>query len=130
MRFGMNAHTSALSPLAGASQISAQAGANTAVMRWNALGQAGGLVGALSGETGSDPTATLAIADALEAAPQWRRELAEAAIADLAAMMEPGLATLLEIDARGGDPRTAAGCLWREYLSAREAVRDLLDPQG
>jgi hypothetical protein len=42
--------------------------------------------------------------------------------------MEPGLAALLAVNARGADPRPAAEALWREFLAARAAVLALLPP--
>ena len=60
----------------------------------------------------------------------WRRELADNAVADLAAVMEPGLAALLAINARGADPRAAARALWQEFVHARAAILSLLPPSG
>ena len=45
-------------------------------------------------------------------------------------MMEPGIAALLGINARGADPRPAALALWREFTAARGAVLSLLPPSG
>ena len=66
----------------------------------------------------------LRIADA----EPWRQAQAENGIADLAAIMEPGIAALLAINARGADPRPAAEALWREFRAAREAILALLPP--
>jgi hypothetical protein len=62
--------------------------------------------------------------------PPWQRELAENMVADLAAVMEPGIATLLAINARGADARPAARALWREFVTARAAIMGLLPPSG
>ena len=61
---------------------------------------------------------------------RWRRELAEQQIDDMTAMMQPGIAALLGVNARGADPRPAALALWREYVAARDAVLALLSPSG
>jgi hypothetical protein len=63
-------------------------------------------------------------------ADMWRRERAEFGISDLAAIMEPGLAALLAVNARGADPRPAALALLQEYNSACEALLSLLPPSG
>jgi hypothetical protein len=100
-----------------------------AVRRWEALEQAAGVVAALAAV---EPEALAGRADELEArfrrADPWRRERAEAGVADLTAIMEPGLAALLAVNARGADPRPAAEALWREFLAARAAVLALLPP--
>lgn len=59
----------------------------------------------------------------------WQRLLAENAVADLAAIMEPGMAALLAINARGGDPRPAARALHCEFEAARDAILALA-PDG
>ena len=63
-------------------------------------------------------------------ADPWRRERAEVGIADLAAVMEPGMAALLAVRARGADPRPAALALLNEFNAARLAVLALLPPTG
>jgi hypothetical protein len=64
-----------------------------------------------------------------DAAP-WRRELADRGIADMAAVMEPGIAALLGVNARGANAGPAAQALWREFVEARAAVLALLPPSG
>ncbi len=56
--------------------------------------------------------------------------IAERSIEDLMAMMEPGLAALLAVSARGADARVPALALWREYCAAREALLALLPEIG
>jgi hypothetical protein len=51
-------------------------------------------------------------------------------VADLAAVMEPGLAALLSINARGADTRPAARALLHEFNQARAAIIALLPPSG
>jgi hypothetical protein len=58
----------------------------------------------------------------------WRRSLAEQGIEDLAAVMEPGLAALLSVHARGADPAPAAATLWEEFHTARAALLALVPP--
>jgi hypothetical protein len=58
----------------------------------------------------------------------WRRDLSEQGIDDLAAIMEPGLAALLAVHARGINPGPAALALWREFHAARTALLGLMPP--
>ena len=58
----------------------------------------------------------------------WRRSLADQGIEDLSAVMEPGLAALLAVHARGIDPATAALALWQEFCAARAALLALTPP--
>ena len=106
-------------------------GANTTSMRWAALSEAGKVVAALAGVA---PEALDArqrnLPMLLRDCATWRRQLAENAIADLAPVMEPGLAALLAVSARGADPRPAARALWREFAASRQAIVDLLPPGG
>ena len=55
---------------------------------------------------------------------------ADRAIEDMTAVMEPGIAALLGVNARGADPRPAALALWREFTEARAGVMALLPPSG
>lgn len=105
--------------------------ANATSMRWSALGDAGNVVAALAGVQPEAPSRTLRNFPVLiRECPQWRRDLAENMVADLAAVMEPGIAALLAVNARGADPRPAARALWREFTAARAAVLALLPPAG
>ena len=54
-----------------------------------------------------------------------QRQRAEHAIADLSAVMEPGVAALLCAYARGADPRAAAAALVEEFRDARDAIMAL-----
>ena len=62
--------------------------------------------------------------------PPWQRQLVEHAVADLAAVMEPGLAALLAINARGADPGPAARALWHEFRQSRAAIMALVPASG
>lgn len=100
-------------------------------MRWAALGDAGAVVAAMARVAGETPDRHLrSFPVRLRDCVHWRRELAENAVADLAAVMEPGLAALLALNARGADPRPAARALWHEFQSARAAIVALLPPSG
>ena len=60
----------------------------------------------------------------------WRRTMAEQGIDDLAAVMEPGIAALLSVHARGINPKIPAQALWQEYLAARNGLMALVPPPG
>ena len=99
--------------------------------RWAALRDAGAAVGALAGLADERPDARVenfpaAIGDAADP----RYQLAERALSDLAAVMQPGLKALLSVHARGQDPTAAALTLWREYHAARAAVLALAPPNA
>ena len=93
-------------------------------IRWEALTAAGKVVASLAAveDGGSDAD----FSALLYACPDWRHELVENAVADLACVMEPGLATLLTINERGGNPQAAAKALWQEYAASRQAILALL----
>jgi hypothetical protein len=96
--------------------------------KWGAVHDAGEVVGSLAGAlSGSHSEHVLGFPVLLHRAPQWRRECAEAAIDDLIAVMELGIAALLGTSDRGGDPRPAALTLWRDFTAARAEVLALLD---
>ncbi|KLE34265.1 hypothetical protein [Aurantiacibacter luteus] len=105
--------------------------ASATAMRWAALGEAGKVVALLAGVTPEQGGTAMRNFPALirDCAP-WRRRLADNGCVDLAAVMEPGIAALLAINARGADCRPAALALWREFTAAREAMLALLPPSG
>lgn len=78
---------------------------------------------AMSGK-GSGPVELPA---ALAEASGWQRNLAWQSLEDIAAMMQPGMAALRTIAARGNDTTAPAMALWREFHSAREALLAMLD---
>jgi hypothetical protein len=109
----------------------AQGSASATSMRWAALADAANVVARLAGVEPERPTPELRNFPALiRDAEPWRREHAENGVADLAAVMEPGIAALLAVNARGADPRPAAMALWREFIGARSAILALLPPGG
>jgi hypothetical protein len=100
-------------------------------MQWAALGEAAGVVAVLAGLTPERPSPEMRnLAALIRDVDPWRRERAEAGIGDLAAIMEPGLAALLAVRARGADPRPPALALLNEFNAARAALLALLPPSG
>jgi hypothetical protein len=112
--------------------ISSRAGfghgsASATSMRWAALADAANVVALLAGVEPERATPELRNFPALiRDSEAWRREQAENGVADLAAVMEPGIAALLAVSARGADSRPAAMALWREFTAARAAILSLL----
>ena len=128
----MNALPPSFTAASGSGRVSpAPAGASATSMRWAALGDAAGVVASLAGLEPERTSAAVRNFPALmRDAEDWRRERAENGVADLAAIMEPGIAALLAVNARGADPRPAALALWREFAAARAAILSLLPPSG
>lgn len=109
----------------------AQGPASATSLRWAALADAANVVAALAGVEPERPGPEIRNFPALiRDAEAWRREQAENGVADLAAVMEPGIAALLAVNARGADPKPAAMALWREFTAARAAVLALLPLDG
>ncbi len=95
-------------------------------MKWAALHDAAGVVAMLAGVAAEPMTPELRNFPAtMRDTGGWRRALAEQGIDDLAAVMEPGLAALLAVTARGSDPAPAARSLHEEFLAARTALMGL-----
>jgi len=127
MALGMNAP----SPNFGSSQPRSTVNASSTSMRWAALGEAGQVVAMLAGLEAERPSKEVRNFPALiRDAEKWRRELVDNGCADLAAVMEPGIAALLAVNARGADCKPAALALWREFVEARSALLKLLPPTG
>lgn len=106
-----------------------QASASAMSMKWAALHDAAGVVATLAG------LATEPMKPEVRNFPAimrdvggWRRNLAEQGIADLAAIMEPGIAALLAVQARGVSPASAALALCQEFLAARNGLLALVPP--
>lgn len=127
----MNAVPSSLAAAAAAKPGPAPGSASATSMRWAALADAGNVVATLAGLDPERARPEVRNFPALiRDAEPWRRERAENGVADLAAIMQPGIAALLAVNARGADPRPAAMALWREFVAARAAVLALLPPAG
>lgn len=106
-------------------------GASAMSVQWAALQDAATAVAALAGLAAEKPSAQIRNFPALiKDAGGWRLELATDGVADLAAMMRPGVKALLAVSARGQDPTAAALTLWREYHHARAALLALVPEQG
>ena len=108
-----------------------QAASSAVSMRWAALNDAAALVCKLAGIVPEARTPELRNFPAImRDVGGWRQALAQQGIDDLAAMMEPGLAALLAVHARGSSASPAALVLWREFHAARAALLDLVPPLG
>jgi hypothetical protein len=100
-------------------------------VQWTALNDAAAAVAALAGLAAEKVTPQVRNFPALiRDAGGWRHELAERGVADMAAMMQPGLKALLAVHARGQDPTAAALTLWREFHAARNALLELVPEAG
>jgi hypothetical protein len=60
----------------------------------------------------------------------WRLDLARNGLNDIAAIMQPGLAALLAVNARGQEPAPAALALWQEFEHARDGLLELAPYEG
>lgn len=107
-----------------------QASASAMSLRWTALNDAAGAVAMLAGIAPEPVGAAVRNFPAMmRDAGGWRRARADQGIADLSAVMEPGIAALLAVQARGINPATAALALWQEFQAARAALLALVPPQ-
>lgn len=98
-------------------------------MKWAALHEAAGVVAMLAGMAAEPMNPEVRNFPAvMRDAGGWRRNLAEQGVADLAAIMEPGLAALLAVQARSVSPATAALALWQEFHAARARLLALAPP--
>lgn len=116
---------------AGSSSLSPSAPACPTALKWSALHDAAAVVGNLAGlapePSGSQHYDFPAL---IREAGGWRTALAEQGIDDLAAIMEPGIAALLTLHARGTSCPAAALALWCEFARARTALVALAGPAG
>jgi hypothetical protein len=96
--------------------------------QWHALHRAAGAVAAMAGiELELDSPEIRGFPEAVLAVQGWRRNLAEQGVADLAAVMEPGLTALISVHSRDGD--APAQALLQEFAAARDALL-VLAPDG
>lgn len=117
-------------PAAGRANFGAAAASATS-MKWAALQDAAAVVATLAGLEPERPSPEIRNFPAvIRDAGDWRRESAEKGIDDLAAIMEPGIAALLAVNARGSDAAAPALALWREFHAARAALLALAPPSG
>ncbi len=103
-----------------------QGSANALSMKWSALHDAAATVALLAGIESQAMTQEVRVFPvALRDAQPAVRQLVEDGMADIAAIMEPGLAALIAAHARGAGPHAAAAALWHEFLSTRDALMAL-----
>lgn len=108
-----------------------QSASSATSMKWAALSEAANVVAVLAGMEPERASPEQRNFPALiREAEAWRKTRAEHGIDDLAAVMEPGIAALLAVNARGADPRPAALALLHEFNAARSALLALLPPGG
>ena len=115
-------------PLPGAGRADFGTGASSALsMKWSALHDAAAIVATLAG-LGPEPRQPEIrnFPAIVRDAGGWRYDEARRGIDDLAALMEPGLAALLAVHARGLPAGPAAQALWLEFLAARAELLDLV----
>ena len=106
-----------------------QASASAMSMKWSALHDAAGVVAMLAGIAAEPMRPEVRNFPAvMRDAGGWRRSMAEQGIEDLTAIMEPGMAALLAVHARGVSPAAAALALWQEFHAARAALLALTPP--
>ena len=106
-----------------------QASASAMSMKWTALHDAAGVVAMLAGMAAEPMRPEVVNFPAImRDVGGWRRNLAEQGTADLAAIMEPGIAALLSVQARGVSPAAAALALWQEFQAARSGLLALIPP--
>jgi hypothetical protein len=106
-----------------------QALASAMSMKWSALHDAVSVVGALAGLAAEPMQPEVRNFPAvMRDVGGWRRDRAEQGIDDLSAVMEPGIAALLAIHARGANPAPAALALWQEFRAARGTLLALVPP--
>lgn len=97
--------------------------------KWAAVHEAGAVVCALAGEEPEKSSAEIRnFPQLIRDAGPGRGALAENGVDDLIAVMEPGIAALLAVNARGIDATHAASALWREFVAARDSLLALLPP--
>lgn len=107
-----------------------QGAANSLSMKWSALHDAAETVALLAGFQGKAMTQEArAFPVSLRDAKPSTREQVETGIADIAAVMEPGLSALIAAHARGAVPHTAAAALWDDFIGARDALMVLAASQ-
>lgn len=126
-----SADSTVATPGGGAKPEFGQASGNGMSMTWSALHDASAVICQLSGiqpemrrpEVRNFPAI-------MRDTGGWRYDLAKQGVDDLAAFMEPGLAALLAVSARGQSPAPAATALWHEFVAARAALLELIPPLG
>lgn len=108
-----------------------QAAPCSAGLKWTALHESAAVVAMLADHTAESLSPQQRNFPAImRDVGGWRGSLAEQGVEDLVAIMEAGLAALLALHARGGNPAAAALALWQEFHGARAALFDLIPPSA
>lgn len=106
-----------------------QASASAMSMKWSALHDAAEVIALLAGIAPEVMRAEVRNFPAvMRDTGGARRTMAEQGIDDLSAVIEPGIAALLAVNARGINPAPAALALWQEFQTARAALLALVPP--
>ena len=99
--------------------------------QWAVVQDAGAAVASIAGIAPENPGPRVRTFFAqLQAVGGARLRLAENHVADMAAILQPGLAALLAVGTRGQDISAPALALWQEYHEAREAMLALVPDDG
>ncbi|WP_128891370.1 hypothetical protein [Erythrobacter sp. HKB08] len=99
--------------------------------QWAAVQDAASAVAMIAGVEADAPSSrSRNFAASVAAAGGDRQRLAENALSDIAAVLQPGLAALLAVNARGQDAAAPALALWREYCASRDALLSLVPEVG
>lgn len=99
-------------------------------MKWSALHDAAAIVAEMAGQQVEPRRAGVRNFPAImRDIGGWRYDEARQGVDDLGAMMEPGLAALLAVHARGVSAMPAAQALWQEFLAARAVLLNLAPAQ-
>ncbi|WPZ06544.1 hypothetical protein [Pelagerythrobacter marinus] len=99
--------------------------------QWSAMREAGAAIGQLAGVAPQRPEAAERnFAATIRDAGEWRLALARDGLADMAAMLQPGLSALLAVKARGHDASAPARALWEEYCARHDALLALAPQEG
>nr|WP_298898551.1 hypothetical protein [uncultured Altererythrobacter sp.] len=95
---------------------------------WTAINEAGQEIGRFAALAPEQLEGSLIdFPNAIETAGGARLLLARETIGDIDAMLQPGLAALRAIAARGQDTTAPAIALWREFHASRSALLALVD---
>ena len=99
--------------------------------QWQALHRGASAVASLGGMPPEVQTADIRLfPERVADTTDWRAGLARQGVADLAAVMEPGLTALIAVHARGADPAPAARALLQEFTDARNALLAMVAGMG
>ena len=99
--------------------------------RWAKLNEAGQEIGSMAALGREEMTDELAgFPEAIEAIGSTRWAIAQDTLADIDAILQPGLTALHAIRARGQDTTAPALALWREFHASRSSLLALARTAG